>query len=117
MRSILSKVLSILLGGFSRNVSKVGCLIGSSLPKGRKKRISAHLILEGLEDRCLLAGVSWQPIGPAPQLSAISLNNQYASGRVSALAVVTDAGHQALLDGSAGGGLWESSDLTQQNLT
>jgi hypothetical protein len=63
---------------------------------------------------------AWVPIGPAPQHDP---NSTYpgvgdTTGRISALAISTNydgLGHQALLAGEAGGGLWRSTDFASSS--
>lgn len=75
--------------------------------------------LEALEDRCLL----WTALGPAPQAGFIappgSTDYGNVNGRVSALAFAQDyygEGVSALLNGTAGGGILVSSDLSAPNI-
>src|SRR5438128_2202972 len=71
-----------------------------------------RLVVERLEDRCLLQAGDWTAIGPDPQTQDVKYEN--VSGRVSTLTYVANfygAGHAALLEGSASGGLDVSSDL------
>lgn len=87
----------------------------------RKRTLKRNrtLALEVLEQRCL---PSWAPIGPAPQLQnlagptvGITAPGTKLSGRVSDLALMPEyysAGHPALLNGSASGGVFISSDLS-----
>jgi hypothetical protein len=79
-----------------------------------------------LEERCLLA---WTSLGPGPQTEGwftwgfAPLNDwvpwqQNVAGRVADLAVHDDGnGNPVLLVGSAGGGVWKSTDFTGANPT
>ena len=88
-------------------------------------RYSARLGVEELESRCLLTGNpanAWLALGPAPQLWPFSGTagvqpNTTTSGRVSALAYGQYGGVSVLYVGSAGGGVWRSSDLTGATLS
>jgi hypothetical protein len=86
---------------------------------GRARRGRPPLTLEELEDRCLLTGpgMSWIPLGPSPQLDPYGINGvggpaEAASGRVTALTFGTYQNQPALFAGTAGGGVWRSTDYS-----
>jgi hypothetical protein len=73
--------------------------------------------LEELEDRCLLtgSGMTWIPLGPSPQLNPNGVLGtggppEATSGRVTALTFGTYHNLSALYAGTAGGGVWRSTD-------
>ena len=78
-----------------------------------------RLCVEILEDRTLpQASPLWLALGPQPQQDANGIVNGShvngnVSGRATSLAVLSDAAGQpgALLVGTAGGGIWETSEM------
>jgi hypothetical protein len=85
----------------------------SPLPAQLRRRFLPQL--EGLEERCVPAGGTWTPEGPAPEYytsQAAKISPDLAvTGRVTALAIGQSQGQPALFEGTAGGGVWVSPTL------